>query len=107
MMEWEWQGILSRYGQQVLVRRGEEQVSLRAFLQPVLEKSTPQQEPTPLGLGSREKFLYLGPPEQPLDLDTFVTCRGREYRVQNAHRVGDGVCPYWWAVLYPRDEVSL
>ncbi len=106
MMEREWQEILRQYGQRVLVRRGEEQVSLRAFLQPVLEKGAPQQEPTPLGLGSRERFLYLGPPEQPLELDSFVQWQGREYRVQNTHKVGEGICPYWWAVLYPRDEVS-
>lgn len=107
MMEREWQGILSRFGQQVTLCRGEERVSLKALLQPVLEEGTSQWQPTPLGLGSQEKFLYLGPPDQSVDTDTLVEYEGREYRVSRAHRVGDGVCPYWWAALYPRGEVTL
>ena len=107
MMEREGQGILSRYGQQVTLRRGEQSISLKALLQPVLEEEKLQRLPTPLGLGSQEKFLYLGPPNQAVDVDTLMECQGREYRVSRAHRAGEGVCPYWWAVLYPRDEVTL
>ena len=107
MMEREWQGILSRYGQQVTLRRGEESVSLKALIQPAMEKEKLQWQPTPLGLGRQEKVLYLGPPDQTVDTDTLVECRGREYRVSQAQRMGEGICPYWWAVLYPRDEVTL
>lgn len=106
MMEREWRGILNRYGQQVILYRGEEEVPLRALLQPVLEEHNDQQLPTPLGMSRQERLLYLGPPDQMLDLDTLVECGGQQYRVSNAHRVGRGVCPYWWAVLYPRDEVE-
>ena len=107
MMEREWRGILNRYGQQVMLYRGEEAVPLRALLQPVLEESKTQQLPTPLGLSSQEKLLYLGPPDQTVDVDSLVECQGRQYRVRNAHKVGQGACPYWWAVLCPRDEVTL
>ena len=61
----EWKGILSRYGQSVTLRQGEKTVQLRALVQPVLEESRPQAEPTPLGLARRERFLYLGPAEHP------------------------------------------
>ena len=47
----------------------------------------------------------MGPAGAPLDLDTVVEWKGREYRVQSAHRMGEGVCPHWWAMLFPRDEV--
>ena len=105
-MEREWRGILNRFGQQVILYRGEEEIPLRALLQPVLEENKTQQRPTPLGVSRQEKLLYLGPPDQRLDLDTLVEWGRRQYRVRNAHMVGQGVCPYWWAVLSPRDEVG-
>ena len=102
----EWRGILSRYGQSVTLRQGEKAVQLRALVQPVLEESRPQAEPTPLGLARRERFLYLGPAEHPLDRDTLVEWRGERFRVQRAHLAGGTGCPYWWAVLRPGDEVT-
>lgn len=107
MMEREWRRILNRFGRQVILYRGEEQVPLRALVQPVLEKNELPQLPTPLGLSGQERLLYLGPDDQPVDPDTVVECGGRQYRVQNAHMVGRSICPYWWAVLCPRDEVAL
>lgn len=106
MMEQEWRGILNRFGQQVILYRGEEEIPLRALLQPVLEENKDQQMPAPLGVSRQEKLLYLGPPDQRLDLDTLVECGGQQYRVRNARMVGRGICPYWWAVLCPRDEVG-
>ena len=106
MMEREWRRILNRFGRQVILYRGEDPVPLRALVQPVLEKDGAGQLPTPLGLSGQEKLLYLGPDDQPVGLDTVVECGGRQYRVQNSHMVGRGICPYWWAVLCPRDEVS-
>ena len=102
----EWKGILSRYGQSVTLCQGERSVQLKALVQPVLEESRPQTEPTPLGLGRQERFLYLGPAEYPLDLSTLVEWQGERLRVQRAHLAGGAVCPYWWAVLCPRDEVT-
>lgn len=106
MMQREWRGILNRFGQQVILYRGEEEIPLRALLQPVLEEGKDGQRPTPLGMSRQEKLLYLGPADQKLDLDTLVEWDGQQYRVRNARMVGQGVCPYWWAVLSPRDEVG-
>ena len=102
----EWKGILSRYGQSVTLCQGEQSVQLKALVQPVLEESRPQTEPTPLGLGRQERFLYLGPAEHPLHLSPLVEWQGERLRVQRAHLAGGAVCPYWWAVLCPRDEVT-
>ena len=107
MMEQTWKGILNRYGQEVTLRRGEDEVSLRAFVQPALDRKTEQEAPTPLGLGRKDRFLYLGPGDHPLDTDTLVEWNGHELRVQSAHLVGENVCPHWWAMLFPRDEVVL
>ena len=52
----EWRGILSRYGQSVTLRQGEKAVQLRALVQPVLEESRPQAEPTPWAWGDRSAF---------------------------------------------------
>lgn len=103
-MEQEWAGILARFGQEAALRRdGQEQV-LRALIQPAMDRSRDQEMPGPMGLGRQDRFLYLGPAGCPLDTDTLVVWKQREYRVQSAHLMGEGVCPYWWAMLYPRDE---
>nr|DAG06718.1 MAG TPA: hypothetical protein [Caudoviricetes sp.] len=104
MMEREWQGILSQYGQNVVLSQGGEQLSIKALIQPVLEESRVQEIPSPLGVTTQERYLYLGPADHPLDMDTGVQWHGRDYQVQRAHRAGEGVCPYQWAVLCPKDE---
>lgn len=106
-MDREWKEILARFGQEVTLCKVEEKTSLRAFVQPVLDRGKDQENPTPLGLERQDRILYLGPAENSLDLDTLVEWKGREYRVQSAHLVGEGVCPHWWAMLYPRDEVGV
>lgn len=106
MMGGIWNGLLRQYGQPVTLVSGEERVSLSAFLQPAPER-TDQERPTPRGMARRERFLYLGPAGQPLDLDTVVIWGNRQFRVQAAHRRGDPVCPHWWAVLYPRQEADI
>ena len=58
-----------------------------------------------LGMERRERFRYLGPVRTPLDLGTVVEWKGRQLRVSSVQLVGEGVCPHWRAVLYPRDEV--
>ena len=106
MMERMWGDILARFGQEVILRKGEEAVSLRALIQPVLDRGEEQEAASPLGLKRQDRFRYMGPAGHPLNLDTLVEWKGRDYRVQSARLVGEGVCPHWWAVLYPRDEVK-
>lgn len=105
MMERMWADILERFGQDVVLR-GTETVICKAMVQPLTDRGAEQETASPLGLGRQDKFRYLGPVEHPLDLDTVVEWSGREYRVQATHRVGEGVCPHWRAVLYPREEVT-
>lgn len=108
MMEREWRAILARYGQPVTVYQGEAEqgISLRAFLQPVLEKGTEQSLPSPLGMRREDRFLYLGPGDVPLTArESRVAWAGRDYEVQSAQSVGSG--NHWWAVLRPRDEAAV
>ena len=58
----------------------------------------------PSSMERRERFRYLGPAGRPLDLDTVVEWKGKEYRVGSAHLMGEDICPHWRAVLYPREE---
>ena len=101
-----WRDILARFGQDVILR-GTETVACKAMVQPFLDRGADQSVPSPLGLRRQDRFRYLGPAGHPLNLDTVVEWKGTEYRVGSAHLVGEGVCPHWRAVLYPRDEVEI
>lgn len=94
MMERLWADILERFGQDVVLRKNEGDISVRALVQPCLSREREQ-----------GCFRYMGPPGQPLDLDTVVRWKGQEFRVRSANLVGDGICAHWWAMLCPRDEV--
>ena len=108
MMDKEWRGILSRYGQDVQVFSPEEEHGnrVRAFLQPLLEREKEQTVPSPLGLRREDRLLYLGPPDVPLaSRESRVIWLGRRYEVQNAHPIaGAGTVHHWWAVLRPVDQ---
>ena len=106
-MEQEWRDLLARFGQAVTLRGAGVDSTLRALIQPVLDRGRDQEISTPLGVGRQERLLYLGPAEQPLGPDTLVEWKGKEYQVQSAHLMGEGVCPHWWAILRPRDEVRV
>lgn len=101
-----WDDILTRFGQDVTLRGAEGDISVKALVQPCLDRGRDQEVPGPLGLGRQDRFRYMGPAENPLDLDTLVEWKGRAYRVQSAHLMGKGVCPHWWAMLFPQDEVE-
>lgn len=103
-MERLWADILTRFGQDVILR-GAETVACKAMVQPFPERGAEQETASPLGLGRQDRFRYLGPAGHPLDLDTVVEWKGAQYRVEAVHLVGEGVCPHWRAVLYPREEV--
>ncbi len=109
MMDREWQAILRRYGERVrVVQENGQERSVRAFLQPVLEKNREQEEPSPLGLRQSDRILYLGPRTVSLTArESRVEWRGKLYDVQSAHPVGPGDGCHWWAVLRPREEAAL
>ena len=105
-MEREWAAVLARFGQEVtLTETGAETISVRAFLQPILEKQ-PQLEPSPLGARREERWLYLGPPENALTAgETVAVWNGRKFSVETARQVWAGISPsHWWAVLRPEDK---
>ena len=100
-----WRQILARYGQKVTLWRGEKESPVRAFFQPVAEKK-PEEEPTPLGVAPRGKYLYLGPAEETREEVEELTWEDRAFRVLR-HRgapVGEGIA-YQWAVCEVMDEV--
>ena len=106
MMEQVWVDILNRFGENVILKQKEVDIPVRALIQPCLDRKKEQERPGPLGVGAQDCFRYMGPARHPLDLDTVVAWRGRDYRVRQAYLVGEGICPHWWAVLYPREEAE-
>ena len=104
MMEREWEALLARYGQQVVLHQGEQSAAGRAFLQPIRETGREQQVPGPLGLRREDRFLYLGAPDRPLAPADWVEWNGAAYTVQSAHPVYLGrTALYTLAVLRPRE----
>lgn len=98
--------LMERYGQEVEVVRGEEYVSTRAFLQPILSKreDAHQYLPTPLGLRREDSFLYLGMEELTAGQDR-VGWNGQKFCVQTAQPIYVGSeLSHWWAVLVPADK---
>jgi len=101
--------ILARYGNPVtILPEGKEPgMKAMALLQPVRDKHR-QEIPSPLGWGKRERWLYLGEPDVPLQAgeNGFVRAEdGREFEIYSARRVdlGKQTC-HWWGILVPREE---
>ena len=100
--------LLARYGQTVELRREGGSRVVLAFLQPVLERREDWRDSlvTPLGEVRRERFLYLGPPEEPLE-GTTVVWRGAAFAPVACRAVFVGqVCSHQWAVLRALGDVG-
>lgn len=102
-MKREWNAILNRYGRQVsLCTPGQEDVSVKVFLQPVLDRDT-QLVPSPLGLRREERMLYLGPGDVALvPGETVIRDRQVRYEVRSTRTVEDG--HHVWAILQRLEE---
>lgn len=98
--------ILARYGQKVTVCSGEGQrCTIRAFLQPVLDRGEEQVVPSPLGVRWEGRYLYLGPVHAALTAEVSrIEYEGRCYVVQTACLVGES---HWWAILRPGEGGTL
>ena len=97
-----WQSVLRRYGLEVtLVEDGTER-TVRAFLQPVREKSGAEPVPEPYGMRSGTRWLYFGPEDAPLCAGRTRVWRGtRRFLVCRACLTEGS---HWWALLRPEDE---
>ena len=99
--------ILQRYGVPVtLFPDGQEVgVTAMALVQPILDKQR-QEVASPLGWYQRERWLYLGEPDVPLEVkeNGFVRVDGREFTVFSARKVDlNRRSCHWWGILVPRE----
>lgn len=89
--------LLGQYGMDIRV----EEQSVRALFQPVtgrLERLTVQ-DPGPLGLQSRQRYLYIGPVEPQVQMDMELNVAGKRYVVRSAHQITGNDGPvYNWAM---------
>lgn len=99
------ESILSGYGSIVTIARaGGESVDVRAFVQPVTEKSWQSIQKTmhALGEGPVGRFVYIGPAEAPLGETDTVLSGGRRFLVRRAETLElAGQALYIWGLLVP------
>lgn len=91
------ESMLRQYGGEVML--GEQTV--RGLLQPVTGKleRLARLEPGPLGLQSRQQYIYIGPLEPAPMGDMVLCCDGKRYTVRSAHRISGPDGPlYSWAI---------
>ena len=90
--------ILARYGQEVTVERGGTAEAVRAFLQPVRERSEDGPEPSAIGRLDGRLWLYLG--RDALESGDTVRWNGLRLRVRSGrpHYIGRRLS-HWRAVL--------
>ena len=89
--------LLSQYGLEIRV--GEETV--RGLFQPVTGRMErlALPDPGPMGLQSRQRYLYIGPVEPLVQPDTELAVAGKRYAVRSAHRIeGNNGPAYSWAM---------
>ena len=97
--------ILAGYGSLVTITRADgKNTDVRAFVQPVTEKSWQNLQKTmyALGEGPVGRFVYIGPVEAPIGETDTVTCGGREFLVRRAETLELAGQPlYIWGLLTP------
>lgn len=89
------------HGRDLILTRGEERFSLRGFLQPVTGKveRLAMTQMGPLGLESRERFVYIGPVEPEARQGDQIVAGDRGYHVRSAQVIrGDNGPVYCWAM---------
>lgn len=75
--------------------------TVRALFQPVTGRMErlALPDPGPMGLQSRQRYLYIGPLEPPVQMDMELTVAGKRYAVRTAHQItGDNGPVYTWAM---------
>ena len=97
--------LLGQYVMEVRV----EGTPVRALLQPLTGKleRLAIQDPGPLGLQSRQRYLYIGPVEPELWEGTELVVGDIHCVVQSAHRIaGDNGPAYYWAYCVKKGRVE-
>ena len=100
------QGILEQYGQRVTVETAEGRAEIRAFLQPVTERSEEAcGAVTELGGIDSRLWRYLG--QTPLESGDLVCWDTYRFRVRSSrpYAIGERVL-YWWAALERAREAA-
>jgi len=94
-----------RYGSQVTIISGGEQVQTRAFVEPLRYRNKIYigGEYRPLGVAIREKYLYIGRPAYPLrENHSVVEAHGERYLVKRSETFFVRDMPvYEWAIMVP------
>lgn len=82
-------GILNRYGAALTVRHGGTETACRGFLRPVTGKYWQNMEHvfSDIGQVPRGQYVYLGPPEVPLEQGDRVVLEGTVYLVRRGERI--------------------
>lgn len=99
--------ILARHGQRVTVERDETTEEVRAFLQPVPEKS--EEDPTAVtGIGTVDERLWLYLGQAALETGDQVYWENRAFRVRSSrpYYIGETLV-YWWASLEAAKEAAV
>ena len=90
------------YGRDMLLcRSGEAEVRVRGFFQPDTGRKDRlvNNQPGPLGLENRMRFVYYGPVEYPLDNGDVVMVDGKAYLVRSTQILASGDAPvYCWGL---------
>ena len=95
--------LLRQHGMELLL--GDRRV--RGLFQPVVGKldRLAKLEPGPLGLQSRQRYVYIGPLEPEPRENMVLAAEGKEYLVRSAHRItGPGGPVYSWAMCVEKGE---
>jgi len=90
------QSVLAQYGQRVIITTAAGETEVRAFLQPVTEKSEQVPE-TYGGLGWMDERLWLYLGRTALETEDQVVWRGLTFRVRSCrpYYVGEELSHYW------------
>lgn len=94
-------------GQSVTLCRGEEQIALRASVQPQTSGGEDPTAATPLGAVDERRWVYIGPGNTALFRHDLVESGGERYRVLSATPVylGETVL-YWHGLLRLEREAA-
>ena len=98
---------LERYGQEIALRRGETETTLRAFLQPLTEQGerTPDTA-TALGWIDGRRWLYLG--QESLEIGDVLVWGDMVFRVRSCrpYYIGQALSHYWAALEKEREAAG-